>query len=277
MTARPVLLVYGNCQAEALVSILGVCGADAIYDVAYLRSFSHPQFGRAKLDDATLGRVALLWQQHDYEPFPYAEAVRSRTPRIVFPAMDLNVMWPFSCENPYNTPEPPEFPYGRYNYGDRTVVAALGQGCDAAATMQRVVEAWEAPLKLDRLLEIERARLRARDAHCDVRMTEHVLERFRQESCFFTRDHPRLSLLLTLLQRLIARSCAFEPRLTRLRIHDVRAYFPVEPLADIRTPIHPRVAELLGLRWYEPEDIHAYYSGMIEHGIRVRDGAACTP
>lgn len=276
MSAPPVLLVYGNCQAEAIASTLAHSAAVEFFDVVYLRSFEHPVLGRAVLDDELLRRCTLLWEQRDYEPFPYAAAL-ANVPRAIFPAVDLNVLWPFTCENPFNRPEPPLFPFGRFHYGDRNVVVALKEGLDADAALERVLRAWEAPIALDRLLDIDRARLRDRDLHCDVRMADHVIERFRHEACFFTRDHPTLALLFTLIERLIERTCAYEPRLTAIRLDErLRSHFSSEPLGDVRVPIHPRVAEHFGLSWYQTEDMRAYYQAMIEHGIAQRD-AACTP
>ncbi|HTX55573.1 MAG TPA: WcbI family polysaccharide biosynthesis putative acetyltransferase [Candidatus Acidoferrales bacterium] len=271
----PVLLIYGNCQADTISALLEQSSLSEFLEVAYLPSFDHP-IHRRELPDEILDRCTILWEQYDYVPFPYARQLAGRVHATIFPALDLNLLWPFTCNNPYNRPEPPRYPSGRFFYGDRAIVAGLRAGLDEEAILERALRAWdEHPVDLDRLLEIDRSRLRARDMHCDIRIADRTLERFIIERCFFTRDHPTLSMLVDMIDRLVERTCAFEPRLTRVTLGGVQTRFTQEPLGDGAVPIHPAVAGHFGLAWYEPQDMRSYYTAMIRHGLSVRD--ACTP
>lgn len=279
----PVLLVYGNCQAEAIVTILGKTRAAEIFEIVYLRSFEHPVSGRATLPADVLERCAFVWEQRDYEPFAYANRLPVDCRTTVFPSMDLNVLWPYTCNNPYNRPEPPEYPFGPFHYGDRIVTSGIKSGLDAAEILERVLNVWnERPIDLDRLMEIERARLRARDMYCDVRMGEYVLERFTRERCFFTRDHPTLSMLFDLIERLFERIYPYEPRLAAIDLDDdLRAHFPQEPLGEFSSPVHPAVARHFGLAWYSKDDHYGprakpmayreYFETMIRYGLSLRE------
>lgn len=272
---HPVLLIYGNCQADVIAMLLARSPIAEFLEIAYLPSFDHPVFSRQLRDDV-LERCTILWEQRDYVPFPYANRLAGRARSTIFPALDLNVLWPYTIKNPYNRPDPPRFPSGPFHYGDRIVVDALREGLDQEAALERALSAWDHhPVDLDRLLDIERARLRERDMHCDIRFADRTLERFRTERSFFTRDHPTLSLLLDVIARLIERTCAFEPRMTRVNLSVARNSFLQEPLGEMVIPIHPAIAEHFGLTWYEPVDMRPYFVEMIRHGISVRD--ACTP
>ena len=271
----PVLLIYGNCQADAISMLLARSRMSEFLEIAYLPSFEHPTLGR-ELPDDVLERCTILWEQRDYEPFPYRQRLDGHAHSTIFPALDINVLWPHTCNNPYNRPEPPRYPSGPFFYGDRAVVDGLRAGLDEDAILERALLEWEEhPIDLDRLLEIDRARLQARDIYCDIRLADRTLARFSAERCFFTRDHPTLTMLFDVIARLIDRTCAFEPRMTRVTLEEARAQFQQEPLGDIVVPIHPAVAEHFGLTWYEPQDMRAYYTAMIRHGLSVRD--ACTP
>ena len=95
--AASALVVYGNCQAEAIVTSLG---ADAFFTAmltpVYLRSFEHPVDGRATIEGRTLERTALLWEQHDPIRFPYLDRLRSDVPVVTFASADLQLLFPFN-------------------------------------------------------------------------------------------------------------------------------------------------------------------------------------
>lgn len=286
----PVLLVYGNCQAESLVAILRRTRAAEWFDVVYLRSYAHPLDGRATLEDNVLERCALVWEQRDYfDRFPYADRLPASCPVLLFPSMDLNVLWPWTVVNPYNRPEPPQYPFGRFPYGDRTVVEGLREHLPPDTILDRVLRVWEErPVKLDRLLQIERTRLEERDAECDVRMGKRLLQRFVDERSFFSRDHPTLGLLLELLHRLLERSCAFEPMLSLIDCGDhLHSLFGSEPLGEFVLPIHPEVARHFGMAWFDPDagvghaarlcDQRSYFEEMIRYGAAVRDSIGLLP
>ena len=286
--ASRTLVVYGNCQAEAVAAMLSAYAPIGDrYRVQYLRSFEHPVEGWAQLSPEDISGCAVLLEQHDPRAFPYHDALPDETVRLKFPAVDLNVLWPFNRVNPYNTPETAEFPFGRFPYGDRMIVDALERGVAAPEILTTYLTAWkEYNLDLDRLLALEDARLRARDANCDVKLGAYVLASFRTTRLFWTVNHPTMELLLEVVAQLLNAAFPQSPRLSRavLGRELTRVFGNRGPLGAISVPVHPIVAEQFGLTWYDPGEIYlgpagatytyrGYFEAMIETSLSRLDRA----
>jgi Polysaccharide biosynthesis enzyme WcbI len=286
------LILYGNCQADAMTSTLRLEPiVSGFYDVAYFRSFDHPSEGRMSFDDRITRRCELLWEQHDPQTFPQTGLLPRDCLSVKFPAADFNLLWPFNCVNPYNAPEPPTYPFGRYAYGDRVIANAIDRGMNPDDILEYYLNAWDDyKVDLDRLLQLETARINARDARCDVKIGDFVLKRFRKERLFWTVNHPTPVLLRELIERLLQFSDPVQPVLadadvvTTLSTH----FRPEGPLGIVGIPIHPKVAEHLELEWYDPnERYHSwdgktysyveYFEGMIRQAIRVRAEGTAAP
>src|SRR5665213_1039641 len=123
------LIVYGNCQAEAISTIFRKDPVtEECFRVLYLRSFDHPSDGRDELRPEDVRDCGVLWEQHDPRPFPHRDALPADCLTVKFPALDFNLLWPFNCPNPCDEPEPPVFPFGRFPYGDRIIIESIGKG-----------------------------------------------------------------------------------------------------------------------------------------------------
>ena len=262
--AKPTLIVYGNCQAEAVHAILH--RHPRIRDhfrPIYLRSFDHPVDGWQQLPAADVAACAVLFEQHDRREFPHRELLPEDCRTVKFPAMDLNVLWPFNRVNPYNRPEPPDFPFGRFAYGDSVIVDCIERGMRAREILEYYLERWDeyAP-NLDRLLSLERARLAHRDAQCDIKMGHYVIEHFSQQRLFWTVNHPTNALVCQLIVDLMNTAFADEPPVTRDEIDATRnQYFEADPLGAISVPVHPKVAEHFHLEWYDPKERYVSFGG----------------
>jgi hypothetical protein len=279
------LIVYGNCQAEAVATILRTDPVTKdCFHVLYLRSFDHPSDGQDDLRPAEVGDCVLLWEQHDPQPFPYRELLPASCLNVRFPAIDFNLLWPFNCPNPYDEPEPPIFPFGRFPYGDRIIIDAIDRQMPPEEIISYHLSGWARyGMDLDRLFQIESARLVARDTHCDVKMSDFVLERFRKERLFWTSNHPTKALLRELIHRLRALSIAHEPLLDALDLDVTIGWFmhPEAPLGIVSVPVHPNIAEHFGLEWYDADKRHQgfggasyasieYFEAMVRHSIAVK-------
>lgn len=286
------LILYGNCQADAITSTVR---ADPIvsgfYEVAYCRSFDHPTEGRPAFEERLTRQCAILWEQHDPQPYPQNNVLSKDCLVVKFAAADLNLLWPFNCVNPYDAPEPPVFPFGRYAYGDRIVANAIDRGMNADDILDYYLNGWD-DYKIDigRLLQLETARIRARDARCDVGIGDFVLSRFRKDRLFWTVNHPTPVLLHELIERLLHASDSVQPVLLDADIeHTLRNNFaPEGPLGVVGVPIHPKVAEILELEWYDPNERYRswdgktysyveYFEGMIARALQIRAEGGATP
>lgn len=286
------LILYGNCQADAMTSTLR---ADAVvpnfYGIYYFRSFDHPTEGATSFDERVTRRCGLLWEQHDPQAYPQAQLLPANAVVVRFPAADLNLLWPFNCVNPFNAPEPPTFPFGRYAYGDRIISQAIERGMNADDILDYYLNGWDDyKIDLDRLLQLETARIKARDARCEVKIGDFVLERFRKQRLFWTVNHPTSVLLAELIERLLHASERAQPALKDAEVaQTLREKFrPEGPLGVVGVPIHPKIAEHFELEWYDPnERYHSwdgktysyveYYEGMIRQALRVRQEGTAAP
>lgn len=250
--ATQTLVIYGNCQAQALASIVERAGLDSLR-VLYLRSFDEPGAEPAELSIMDVVRCGLLWEQHDDQhPFPYREWLPPNCRTVRFPAVDFNALWPFTCVNPDVRPKPPKYPFGQFPYGDRVTLDCLEEttGVDEAWNCYTRIAQERLP-DLDRFLALEFARLSARDAKCDVKMAQYIVDNFPRRRLFWTVNHPSSALLAELARRLLAASHTFG---------GLRAVNPERILADhfdlagplgvTSVPIHPAVASHYRLEWY---------------------------
>ena len=254
---KPLLVVYGNCQAEAMCLVLSVFPRIVQrFSIKYVASYEHPAGHSRELAAQELYSTAIVLEQHDPLPFPHHDRLPARAKTVKFPSLDSNVLWPFSRSNPYNEPEPPRFLFGRFPYGDRIIIDCIEKGMPAKEIMQYYKTSYDlyAP-DMDRLLKIEVARLSARDSHCDVKMAQYVLDNFRERRLLWTIDHPTNTLLNELIVRLLNVALPDEEPFASTELDAIcEVHFAREPLSTFNVPIHPRVAEHFGLRWYNPNE-----------------------
>lgn len=289
MPVREPLIVYGNCQAEAMTSTLALDPlVSSLYGVTYYRSFEHPVDPHQFTYDRGQ-KCNLLWEQHDPKRFPQSDVLAPSCLVVRFPSVDLNLLWPFNCVNPYNAPEPPLFPFGRYPYGDRVIINAINRGMTEDEILDYYLTGWdEYKIDLDRLLQLETARIQTREAHCDVRISDFVLEKFRVRRLFWTVNHPTSEMLAELMDRLLRASDLAQPALQDADVaRTLASYFGTSgPLGVVSVPVHPKIAEHFGLQWYDPDERYRswdgsacsyieYFRGMIRHAFRImREGGA---
>jgi hypothetical protein len=288
MPVREPLIVYGNCQAEAITSTLAVDPlVSSLYDVAYYRSFEHPVDPHLFAYDRD-EKCRLLWEQHDPKHFPKPDLLAPSCLTVRFPSVDLNLLWPFNCVNPYNAPEPPLFPFGRYPYGDRIVVNAINRGMPEAEILDYYLTGWdEYKIDLDRLLQLEAARMQARETHCDVGISDFVFANFHERRLFWTVNHPTSEMLAELMDRLLRASDLAQPALQDADVARTLAshFGTAGPLGVVSVPVHPKIAEHFNLQWYDPDGRYSswdggtssyveYFKGMIAHAFRMREGGA---
>src|SRR5271170_6467291 len=167
--AKPIVIVYGNCQAGLFAdSFHNFSGTASEWDVHYIMSFVHPAEPQHQVSRADVARCALVLEQLDNaHPLPgwLREDLPVNVPIARFPPIDFNLLWPFNFDDPRNISEPPDYPFGRFPYGDRVVIELLCEGLTGRALWQAYQERSLARLPdLKRLRGLEAQRLVARDA-----------------------------------------------------------------------------------------------------------------
>lgn len=274
------IVVYGNCQTEAVMSVLKQVPGLQSVPIAYYSSFERSS-GVEVIEptESTIASCLLLLGHPDdpQRPFP-RHLLPADCSQVRFSPLDFNVFWPWTTVNPHDRRDA-QHPWGSFPYGDRVIVDCVEKGMAPADILAYYLhDAWNdyAP-KLDRLLEIERRRLLARDALCDVKTAELILTNFTRQRLFWTRNHPAKLLLGETIGRILTVAARDFPVFAELDVPAFVAAHSIEPFAALQVPIHPKVAEHFGLEWCLPDAQYAwdgrhftyeeYFAEMIWHSF----------
>lgn len=221
------LRIVGGTQAQAVASVIARIPAVATrYDVT-----------------------------HEHEEGGETNALIAGGKTVTFPALRLELLWPMTCANENNRPEP-GFPHGRFPYGDKFVSACQARDVPPKQILDLATNGTWGPNwpDLDEAFREESRRLTTGDATCDVKIGAHVLKRFRSQRLFWTVDHPTDALLSEVTKRLLtAAGLIAGPHV----VDD--AFSPSESegiLGIYAVPIHPHVASHFALAWYRPDQTY---------------------
>lgn len=260
MSEKPLLIVYGNCQASAITHIFRLVPfVRERFEVRYTSSFD-PGIPNQPTREET-ERCELLYEQYDPQPFPHREALPSGCETVIFPAIDFNTFWPWGVANPYGEVKLSPSPREGFAYGDTVLIACIEQGMDDDMIIQYYLEqAWQKHMPpIERLLSLERARLETREKHCDVTISAYIFDRFRDTRLHWTANHPTTTVLCETAMRLLRATFPEAQDFERSElIHHTRTYIG-EPLGHAAVPIHPELARALELRWYRTNTDYPHY------------------
>lgn len=265
MNPRTVVL-YGNCQAQFLHHVLASAPSLAAQHRFVLVT---PKISPdAPVEDLPEGLDAatLLWEQYDRrDDVSMRDRMRAALPDdlevVTFPAIGSEAMWPLRRRCPRNVPEP-GYVWGRYPLSDAVIEEIADQGASGedayALYLERSRTAMPDP---ERLLDVDRYFQAKRDAECDVKMGDAVFDDvvYRTRYQFWTYSHLATDVILTLLHRLIARSSRFARPDASARAA-FQAFLDQTPgQGDFQQPIHPAVAERLGLRFVDADSRYRWF------------------
>ncbi len=254
---RRSIVVYGNCQAGVFAGCLKFFGRIADrYSIHYVKSFDHPTESKEEIPATELAACVLVLEQLD-SGSPMPQWLANRLPetamKLRFPPLDFNLLWPLNFNDPRNVSEPPDYPFGRFPYGDRIVVELLNEGLTGARLWEEYQSRSVKRMpNLDRLASHETQRLATRDGRSDIKIGDLVMANFSEVPLFWTINHPTGWLLGRVLGELLyaARESLELEDDPRQKAKEILATF--EPFAHQQQPIHPEVARQLGLGWWTP-------------------------
>lgn len=258
---RGAILVYGNCQAAGVAGGLGkLTPLTDVVDIIFIPSFDHPINGAPVVQAKDLERCVLLVEQKTlWHQFPYAGQLATGTPVISFPLTACNALWPLQANDKRNMATP-QYPWGRYPYGDRLVTQLLTNGLQGEELLDTyLATALDSLVDVRRFAALEMARMVELDAQCDIPMGTYFLQHMKDQRLFWTYNHPTSQLLRPLTEAVVARliwTFGLPPKTVGL----VGAIFENwEPDDSLKVAIHPRAAEQLGINWYSEELEYAHY------------------
>ena len=248
---RPIILVYGNCQSEAIATSLGAYpGIVDDYDIVYIPNYNiTPQMEQELLLPELCDRVELLLEQvtpfvrlSNRFTFPDAKT-------ITFPSLDCNLLWPLRADEPRMRPEPPTFPWGRFTYGDKIINAIVAEAIDGDAAWAAFSERSAAAIpNMERFAQIEERRWKVAEKLVDVIMSDVIFPSIREKRLFWTYNHPHRLVLCRLGARLIHAAGFSTTEEEAWEAYQRALSWPFGE--DYHAPVHPLVAQQLSLEWW---------------------------
>src|SRR5271170_6034805 len=107
--AKPIVVVYGNCQAGLFAeSFHNFTGTASEWDVHYVMSFVHPSEPQHQVSRGDLARCALVLEQLDNaNPLPAGlrDDLPADVPVVRFPPIDFNLLRPLNFVDTRNVSE----------------------------------------------------------------------------------------------------------------------------------------------------------------------------
>ena len=251
--SRRNVVVIGNCQAETVREAFYRAPPlsrrfTAKYHFVGLPKHLHAA-SRRELADADL---ILVQDIQDWESYPLREAVPHGVETITFPALRFASLWPFDHFNGPGDKEAHdrEWPNLTFLYQD----ALLGRLRREFPDKEARFRAYRG-LELDgvvnylRLHDFEKRRLLALDRRFGLAIGEYVLANFQTKQLFYTTVHPNRQLVTMLMEWLMRRLGIDEafPHVAQL-----------DHLNRLQVPIHPKVAQALGVTWADERTRYSY-------------------
>ncbi|HUZ50380.1 MAG TPA: WcbI family polysaccharide biosynthesis putative acetyltransferase [Candidatus Dormibacteraeota bacterium] len=255
------IVVFGDALAGAIAIVLDrIAGISGKYGVVHLGAENVAASTRA------LAECALFLHQEPYEAGQLLTAIPAGCERIAFPSLELRYLWPFTCVNPFNRPEPPRYPNGRFPYGDSFIISCLQQHVNPDKIVEYYLSVeWDVSWPdLQSLHQTELERLDWLEARTDVKMVPYIQEYASQRRLFWGAAGPTNALLCELIIRLLDRMFASKVLITRRVLTELLYSFGDRDLfGQIAVPIHPRVAEYFSLQWYNPTAGHQHFDEIL--------------
>jgi hypothetical protein len=254
------VLIYGNCQTPYLGRMLAALD-DLNDDYRFVVALNHAPAGASeapRVDPDSLRDVALiLWQYEDRLNNPAAAAVQqilpATAPIVRFPTYVLKSLWPFECPDPRSRPEP-GYPWSRFPNGDSIGLEVAARGLRGALAVEAYLERSLAMMPdLQERYERDVERMYRHEAHCDVRLSDAVIHRFRHEHMFWTNAHVSCAAVVELAARV---ADAARPVLGGSYARALAAFrraADFEGMDRYQHPVHPLVAESFALRYGGPD------------------------
>ncbi len=269
------VLVYGNCQGGWLAQTLRADPAVAErFAIVYLSDYTErPADHPINEPDFLASCAAVVWQTASTSKPPwFLSAVPAACRQIRYPTLWLKLLWPTYVVDPRNRPEP-DFPWGRYPYGDRLVLKLLEQGVSLDDLPKRYVDTdLNTIVNLDRFTEMSLAELRFNDRQSDIAVTPYIERTFRQRKLFGTVNHPTFAILNRIYHG-VASALLDQP---------VPVYPPLpgnaaDILGSVETPLHPQIIAHFHLTWARPAMRWRYFSAFLTLGEYLRAYATFAP
>jgi hypothetical protein len=265
VSQRTRVLIVGNCQAQTIHEALARSGEfddrlDVKYHFVALQHNLH-EGGRAELESRD---VLLVQDIRDWENYPLRPYIPDGVGIIKFPLLHFASLWPFDHYNGPGDKEAyeREWPNLTFLYHDGLLARLRKEIPDREERLLAYRSlSVDGIINFTRLHDFERRRLMAMDKQFSCEIGKFILDNFQRRRLFYTTNHPNGHITGMLMQYL----------LRQLGID--RAYRPtgiLDHLKRLQVPVHPKVAEALGVKWADASTKYLYCGEQITWETYVR-------
>jgi Polysaccharide biosynthesis enzyme WcbI len=247
------VIIVGNCQAQTVYeALIRTRAFNARLDVKYhfvgLQQDLH-DLGRSELKKCN---ILLVQYINDWKNYPLRPDIRDDLPIIKFPLLHFASLWPFDHYNGPGDREAyeRESPNLTFLYLDGLLARLRKEIPDRN---QRLLAyrslSLDGVINYVRLHDFEKRRLLAMDKQFGFDIGQFILDHFQKKRLFYTTNHPNWQIFAMLMQHLLK------------HLGIVEVYRPIaslDHLKRLQVPVHPKVAEALGVKWASENTKYLY-------------------
>ena len=242
--ARTNVLIVGNCQAQTVYEALLRTSAfnarlNANYHFVGLQQNLH-ELGRKELENSD---IILVQDIKDWENYPLRQYIPEKVRIVKFPLLHFASLWPFDHYNGPGDKEAyeREWPNLTFLYQDGLLARLRREIPDREQRFQAYRSlSVDGLINFVRLHDFERRRLTAMDKQFGLQIGQFILDHFRRRRLFYTTNHPNGQIIAMLMEYLLA-------HLGVDRVY--RSIASLDHLRRLQVPVHPKVAQALGVTW----------------------------
>jgi hypothetical protein len=262
---RTRVLIVGNCQAQTVHEALARSGEfDDRLDVKYhfvgLQQNLH-EHGRSEVESS---EILLVQDIRDWEHYPLRSHIRKDVRIIKFPLLHFASLWPFDHYNGPGDKEAyeREWPNLTFLYQDGLLARLRKEIPDREERLLAYRSlSVDGIINFTRLHDFEKRRLTAMDKQFGCEIGQFILDNFQRRRLFYTTNHPNGQIIGMLMQYL----------LWQLGIDRIyRSTAVLDHLRRLQVPVHPKVAEALGVKWADARTKYLYCGEQIIWETYVR-------
>ena len=262
---RTKVLIVGNCQAQTVHEALARSGEfddrlDVKYHFVALQQNLH-EAGKAEVESSD---VLLVQDIRDWENYPLRPYIRDGVRIIKFPLLHFASLWPFDHYNGPGDKEAyeREWPNLTFLYHDGLLARLRKEIPDREERLLAYRSlSVDAIINFARLHDFEKRRLTAMDKQFGCEIGQFILDNFQRRRLFYTTNHPNgqiIGMLMQYLLRQLGIGRGFRPNST------------LDHLRRLQVPVHPKVAETLGVTWAKENTKYLYGGEQITWETYIR-------
>ncbi len=248
MDGKSVCIISANCQGAYIKALLNAHADFARdFEVHYFVNYQ-----KQSVPSELLARCDLLIYQPlganwgDLSNDSLLAAVPEGCRRIAINYLTFPVYWPGFAIDPRNVPTP-AYPFGPFPYGDRVVIEALAAGESPARAAERFAgDEYPGSVDPDAVIADYVLSQRQIETRRDQKLLDYIMAHFRSAKLFETYNHPTQPLCVHQVNDLLA--------MLGYRALEAAEELPLDYLTINQQPLHPGVAQALGLAFEATEE-----------------------